>query len=85
MKELKTIILCNVLYNIIAKVLVNRLKDILPTLINESQLEFVLGRAITDNVLVAFEAIHCMKIRRRGRVGEVELKIDISKAYGRLQ
>ena len=85
MKDLRPIALCNVLYKIIAKVLANRLKIILPVLIDEEQSAFVPGRAITDYVLVAFEIIHRMKTRRRQRIGEVALKIDISKAYDRLR
>ena len=85
MKDLRSIPLCNVLYKIIAKVLANRLKIILPALIDEAQSTFVPGRAITDNILVAFESIHRKKTRRRGRIGEVALKIDISKAYDRLR
>lgn len=39
------------------------------------------GRLITDNVMVASEIIHHMKNKRRGKFGEVALKIDVSKAY----
>lgn len=37
MKELRPIALCNVLYKIIAKVLANRLRNILPGIITENQ------------------------------------------------
>ncbi|XP_071721648.1 uncharacterized protein [Rutidosis leptorrhynchoides] len=36
---------------------------------------------ITDNIIVAFELIYSMKRKRRGKYGEVALKLDISKAY----
>lgn len=45
---------------------------------------FVKDRAIKDNALIAFEAIHSMKRKNRGRYGEFALKIDISKAYDRV-
>lgn len=46
------------IYKIKCKVLANRLKKILLEVINKSQSTFVLGRLITDNVLVAFETMH---------------------------
>ena len=85
MKDLRPIALCNVLYKIIAKVLANRLKIILPSLIDEPQSAFVPGTAITDNVLLAFETIHSIKTKRTGRIGEAAIKIDITKAYDRLR
>lgn len=81
MKDLRPIALCNVLYKILAKVLANRLKLVLPGSISENQSAFVAGRNITDNVLVAFEIIHHMNRKSNGSEGEIALKLDISKAY----
>ena len=53
-------------YKIISKVLANRLKPILSTIISENQSAFVLDRLITDNVLVAFEIMHYLK-KKKGR------------------
>lgn len=61
MKDLRPIALCNVLYKIIAKVLSNRLRVLLPGIITQNQSAFVPGRSITDNFLIAFEMLHYMK------------------------
>lgn len=84
MKDFRPIALCNVLYKIIAKVLSNRLRVLLPEIIAENQSAFVPNRGITDNVLIAFETLYYMKQKKGGEVGEVALKLDVSKAYDRV-
>lgn len=84
MKDFRPIALCNVLYKILAKILANHLKVLIPKLISENQSALITGRTITDNVLVAFEMLHHMKRKKSGQLGEVALKLDISKAYDRV-
>nr|XP_028952454.1 uncharacterized protein LOC114822290 [Malus domestica] len=68
-----------------AKVLTNRLKLILPHVISPPQSVFVLGRLISDNYLVAAEVAHYMHKRSSGVHGFMALKLDISKAYDRVE
>ena len=83
--EFRPIALCNILYKLVSKVLANRLKKVLPHIISESQSVFQSDKAISDNILVAFETLHHMKRKRSGKMGHIALKLDMSKAYDRLE
>ena len=69
MADFRLISLCNVIYKIISKVLANRLKLILAQLISPTESAFVPRRLIIDNVLVAYETLHAMHIRKKWRKG----------------
>ena len=59
--DYRPISLCNVVYKLISKVLVNQLKKFLASTIPESQSAFLFGRLISNSVLMAFETLHYLK------------------------
>ena len=77
--------MCNVVYKIASKVLANRLNVFLSKFITPEQSAFVPDRLISDNTLVASELAHFMHNLWRGKEGFMALKLDISKAYDRLE
>ncbi|KAK6160713.1 hypothetical protein DH2020_004094 [Rehmannia glutinosa] len=83
--QFRPISICNVIYRIASKVITNRVRPLLVHIISETQSSFIPGRQITDNILVAYEIHHSMKARTKGKRGLMSTKLDMSKAFDRVE
>jgi hypothetical protein len=82
--QFRPISLCNFYYKIISKILVLRLRPILPKLIDPAQVAFVPDRWIIENVVLAQEVVHTFHNMKRKK-GSVGFKLDFKKAYDSLE
>ena len=79
----RPISLCCTVYKIISKIIVDRIRPLLGKWISPNQVSFVPGRQISDNIMIAQEILHKCK-SSRGEKGFMAWKIDLSKAYDKL-
>jgi hypothetical protein len=70
-------------YKVIAKILVSRMRPLLANLISPCQSAFIPDRWIAENQLIVQEILHSFK-RRKVKGGFVALKVDLQKAYDRV-
>ncbi|GAA0182266.1 hypothetical protein LIER_30347 [Lithospermum erythrorhizon] len=85
MSDFRPISLCNIVAKIIGKVMTNRLRGALTNIISETQSPFLPGRIISNNILIAHELLHFMNHRVRSKNPYMSLKLDMSKAYDRVE
>jgi len=78
LEQYRPISLVGVMYKIISKVLAERMKKVLPVVIDECQSAFLKDRGILDSFLTANEVLEDL---RRRRMSGLCLKVDFEKAY----
>lgn len=83
--EFRPISLCNVIYRIIAKSMANKLKHILDKIVSPNQSAFIPNRLITDNIIIGYECLNKIRQGKGKKNGMIALKLDISKAYDRVE
>ncbi|PKA62376.1 putative mitochondrial protein [Apostasia shenzhenica] len=82
--QFRPISLCTTIYKVIAKILINRVKDVLSSLISQEQGAFVPGRGIADNCLLAQEIMQKLA-SSESSTGYMSVKVDMEQAYDRMR
>jgi hypothetical protein len=77
----RPIALCNLVYKIITKIIVARIKTTRFVGISKEQFGFLEGRQITDAIGVVHEALHSIKVKN---IKALVLKLDLVKASDRV-
>ncbi|XP_045791342.1 uncharacterized protein LOC123886049 [Trifolium pratense] len=78
LSDFRPISLVGSLYKILAKVLANRLRQVIGSVISESQIAFVKNRQILDGILIANEVVD---EARKSKKDLLLFKVDFEKAY----
>ncbi|CAM8967066.1 unnamed protein product [Rhodiola kirilowii] len=84
-EDWRPISLCTVAIKIITKILASRLQPILNQVISVYQSAFIKERIITDSFIVAHEVSHFLRCCKEDRNFYASVKIDMSKAYDRVE
>jgi hypothetical protein len=85
MKDLRPISLCNVLYKKVSNYWLTDWSRVLTSVYRRNSQLFLRGdRFLIMHALIAIEAIHSLMRRTKGAKSELTLKIDISKAYDKV-
>lgn len=82
--KFQPISLYNVIYKIMVKTMVNRLKPLLSDIILPTQSSFILSFLIFDNIIIAYKALHSMS-KLRGKARYMAIKLDMSKTYSMIE
>ncbi|XP_077246085.1 uncharacterized protein LOC143885940 [Tasmannia lanceolata] len=75
----RPVALCNFFYKTITKIMANRLKPLMNSLISPFQSAFISGRSIQDNILIAHDLCH--NFHRKNPIKAMCIKMDLKKAF----
>ena len=83
--QFQPISLCNTLYKVVSRIILQCHKPHIANVVNPCQVGFVLGRWMSDNIILVQEIIIKTLTHKRGGQDYVALKLDIDKVYDRLE
>lgn len=78
LKDYRPISLCNLLYKFITKIMANKLKKVVSSIVRPNQTTFIKGRSIVENIMVCHEVVRGFEIGNHNPVAII--KIDLKKS-----
>lgn len=81
--DFRPIACCNTLYKIIAKIITDRLANVLPDIISSNQGAFVRDRSIMENILICQDIAR--DYHRDNELPRCMMRLDIRKAYDTIE
>lgn len=81
--QFRPILLCNVVYKCMMKIIVQRMKGIMERIVSPYQVSFVPGRNIHDTIIIVNEMVHSMRWKK-GKKGFMAIKVVLEKACDRI-
>ncbi|CAN1269326.1 LINE-1 retrotransposable element ORF2 protein [Linum perenne] len=82
--QFRPISVANFRAKVISKILANMLKPFLPKVVSKLQSAFTGERSIQDSIIIIHEVVHRLKNRKKGKKYDFLLKLDMQKAYDRV-
>lgn len=61
------------------------MKPLLHNIISSNQSAFIPGRAFQDNIIIAHEMFHALKLNKSFHDVDVAVNINLNKAYNKLE
>ncbi|GJX09615.1 reverse transcriptase [Tanacetum coccineum] len=83
--QFRPISLCNFVYRVLSKIMENKLKPYMHKIISPQQSAFIPERLIQDCMIVANEAFHYIRNKKKGNQRVMALKLDLNKAFDRVE
>uniref|UniRef100_A0A803PMJ8 Reverse transcriptase domain-containing protein n=1 Tax=Cannabis sativa TaxID=3483 RepID=A0A803PMJ8_CANSA len=83
-EKFRPISLCNFGYKIISKILATRLRAVMDKLVSPVLAAFIPGRWIAESSILTQELVQTIR-KKKGKGGLMAIKIDMHKAYDRLE
>lgn len=83
--KFRPISLCNVLHKLLSKVITNKLKPLMKSVVSSNPSTFIPRRIITNSILFTHEMIHSLNNIKSGKEGKMAIKLDMSKAFDRVE